>query len=325
MWKSLLRRFIIFIPQIIGLSILIFILAEFMPGDALTGVFVEDPTMTEEIIQEHRDRLGLDDPWYQRYSRWVIGLVQGDFGYSILHRRPVIDIVGERMGNTLMLSLVSTIMIYLFSIPFGIIAGRYKGQFAERAISFYNFIQIAVPMVVVAIALQWLFAIQWQILPLRGSVNVLVLSEEYGWWAQFMSRIEHTLLPAAAGSILAGVGIVQFLGNEINEQKQLDYVTLAKCKGVPMGKIYTSHIFRNSLLPIAAGFGSIIVGLFGGAIIIENLFTYQGMGQLFATSIGQQDWPVANFLIIFYATLSLIGFFLSDIALTIFDPRIRIK
>jgi len=324
MWKTFLRRLIILVPQLIGVSLLIFLLAELMPGDALSGHFREDPTMTQAQIDALRIQYGLYGPWYTRYITWVGNMLTGDFGTSLTHRRPVVELVGERMGNTVLLSTISVLIIYSFALPLGIIAGRHKGKTPEKIITFYNFIQMAIPMVVFALVLQWVFAIGFGIFPLRGSVDVNVINQG-STLDIFISRIHHALLPALSMSLLAGVGIIQFLANEINDQKELDYVTTARSKGVPLKDIYKRHVFRNSLLPIAANFGPVVVGLFGGAVIIENMFTYNGMGRLFVMSISGQDWPVVNFLVIFYGALTILGFLLSDIALTVFDPRIRIK
>jgi len=324
MIKTLIRRLIILIPQLIVVSLIIFLLAEFMPGDALSGLFRDDPNMTQEMMDEIRRAHGMYGPWYVRYVRWIGNMVQGNFGRSFSHNRPVIDIIGERMGNTVFLSTVSVIIVYAFAMPLGIIAGKHYGKLPEKIISFYNFLQIAFPTVVFAIVLQWIFAITLGVFPLRGSIDVTVVSGG-NFWAMTWSRIQHVILPALSMSLLAGVGIIQFLSNEINDQKERDYVTTARSKGVPIRDVYNRHILRNSLLPIAMNFGGVVVGLFGGAVIIERIFTFNGMGNLFVTAIGVQDWPVVNFLVMFYGSLTIVGFLISDIALTVFDPRIRIK
>jgi len=295
-----------------------------MPGDAISGMFRDDPNMTPEILHELRVMHGLDGPWYSRYLTWVGNMLQGDFGWSIIRSRPVMDVVGERIGNTVLLSTVSVIIIYSFALPLGIIAGKNRGKWPEKIISLYNFLQIAFPTIVFAIVLQWFFAIVLGWFPLGGSVSVQTVTRG-DFWEILFSRLQHVLLPALAGSLLAGVGIIQFLANEINDQKEMDYVTLARSKGVPLRDVYRKHIFRNSLLPIAMNFGSVVVGLFSGAVIIETIFSFNGMGLLFVHSISQQDWTVVNFLVVFYGTLTILGFLLSDIALTVFDPRIRIK
>jgi len=322
MWKTTVRRFLILIPQLFALSILVFILASFMPGDALTGLW-EDPLMCPYEIQRIRTEAGLYDHWSVQYVRWIGNMFRGDFGRSLRFGTSVISMIGDALGNTLLLSVLSVLILYSFAIPLGIIAGRFHGKWPERIISFYNFFQLAFPSVVLAMLLQLIFALSLGWLPLQGSVDPLVPPADT--LAVFISRIRHALLPALSLSLLAGVGVIQFLANEINDNKNMDYANLATSKGVPLNQVYTRHIFRNALLPIASSAGGIIVGLFSGAVIIETIFSYSGMGRLFVGSISAQDWPVANFLILFYAALSVLGFLISDIALTIFDPRIRIK
>lgn len=325
MIKSIIRRLIFLVPQLIIVSLAIFILAEIMPGDALGIMLQINPDLTgDDILNLMAQFEATMGTWYGRYFTWIGNMVRGDFGYSIINHRPVINLVGERMGNTIFLSTVSVAILYLFAIPLGMLAGRHYGKWPEKVISLYNFLQMAFPSVVFAIVLQWIFAIALGIFPLSGSVDVLVVTRGY-FWEILWSRIQHVILPALAGSLLGGVGIVQFLSNEINDQKELDYVTTARSKGVPMKDVYNKHIMRNSILPIAMGFGGIIVGLFSGAVIIERMFLFNGMGMLFLTAVERQDWPVVNFLVIFYGSLTVVGFLLSDIALTVFDPRIRIK
>lgn len=325
MIKSIIRRLIFLVPQLVIVSLAIFILAEIMPGDALGIQLQLNPDLTPEQIMaltaQFEATMGT---WYGRYFTWIGNMLQGNFGYSLINHRPVISLVGERMGNTIFLSTVSVIILYAFAVPLGMLAGRHHGKWPEKAISLYNFLQMAFPAVVFAIVLQWTFAIALGIFPLRGSIDVMVVTRGY-FWEMLWSRIHHVLLPALAGSLLGGVFIVQFLSNEINDQREADYVTTARSKGVPLKDVYNKHIMRNSVLPIAMGFGGIVVGLFSGAVIIERMFLFNGMGALFLDAVNRQDWPVVNFLVIFYGSLTVVGFLLSDIALTVFDPRIRIK
>lgn len=325
MIKTLIRRLIFLVPQLLIISLAVFFLAELMPGDALGMQLRNIEYMTPEQVRQAIEVLQASTAtWYGRYFTWIGNMVQGNFGYSATSQRPVLDMVGERMGNTIFLSTISVIILYLIAVPLGMIAGRNHGKWQEKAISLYNFLQMAFPSVVFAIVLQWVFAIWLGVFPLRGSIDVMVVSRGY-FWEMLWSRVHHVMLPALAGSLLGGIGITQFLSNEINDQKEMDYVTTARSKGVPMKAVYNKHIMRNSLLPLAMSFGAIVVGLFSGSIIIERMFIFSGMGTLFLDAIAGQDWPVVNFLVVFYGTLSIIGYLLSDIALTIFDPRIRIK
>ncbi len=141
----------------------------------------------------------------------------------------------------------------------------------------------------------------------------------------YWSKFYHIILPAITYAILGTTGIIQYLRSEIIDAKSLDYVRTARSKGIPMKKVYSKHIFRNSLLPIAAFLGFTITGLLGGSIFIETIFGYPGMGQLFITSIVTRDYSVITALVMLYGFLTLLGSLLSDIIMSIVDPRIRIE
>ena len=135
-----LRRILVMIPQLLLLSIIIFLLAKAMPGDALTGAFQGNPDANAAHIAEIREKMGLNDPWYQQYGRWVANFVQGDMGMSYVHKQPVTALLGNRLSNTILLSLTTMIVIYLISIPLGIIAGRWHNSWADKLIVTYNYV-----------------------------------------------------------------------------------------------------------------------------------------------------------------------------------------
>ena len=152
-----------------------------------------------------------------------------------------------------------------------------------------------------------------------------MLSDLRGTFGYIINRFYHILLPSITYALLSTVGTIQYLRNEVIDSKQMDYVKTARSKGVPVNKVYTKHIFRNSLLPIAAFFGYTITGLLGGSVFIETIFGYPGMGQLFISSISSRDYSIITALILMYGILTLLGTLLSDIILSIVDPRIRIE
>ena len=321
MWRTLLRRFFILIPQLIALTLVVFVLAQFMPGDALTGLI--DPDMTAEDMEIIRTQLGLDVPWYTQYSRWIIAIItEGDFGRSTSHMRPVTDIIGERAANTFRLSLISAILTYLIATPLGVIAGKYKGHFIDRAIVFYTFIALAMPTIVFAMINVFIFGFNLRWFPTHGSVDVTLASGTLGYW---LSRIHHIMLPALTGALLSTVTIINLLRSEIIHYQDTDFVRCAKAKGVPSSKIYTRHIFKNASLPVISSLSFIVASLLTGSIFIEQIFSYPGMGNLFITAILQRDFPVVNGLVVLYGVFTVLGTLLADVIVTIVDPRIRIK
>lgn len=319
MWKTILRRFLIMIPQLFVLSIIIFIMAQFMPGDPFTGKITPetDPLRIEELRELH----GLNDPWHIQYVRWISKAVQGDFGNSYTFQVKVSTLIGERAINTFWLSLVTVIMLYGIAVPLGVLAGRYQDSILDKGIVLYSFISFAIPTFVLALLLLYLFGFQLKWFPTAGSVDVKAQAGTIGF---LWSKLYHILLPAFTGAILGTVGIIQYLRSEVIDAKALDYVKTARAKGVPQRKVYSKHIFRNSLLPIAAFLGFTITGLLGGSIFIETIFAYPGMGHLFVSSINTRDYSVITTLVMLFGFLALLGSLLSDIIMSIVDPRIRI-
>lgn len=320
MWKTVLRRLLVMIPQIILLSILIFIIAKFMPGDPFTGMI--EPDMDPDVVELMRQKAGLNDPLHVQYTRWIKNAIKGDLGRSSHYRMPVVTLLSNRMVNTFFLSLLSVILTYSIAIPLGMIAGRYQGSKWDSIITAYNFISYAMPAFILYLVMILIFSYGLSWFPSGGSIDMGVTP---GTAAYFFSRLRHIILPAICISILSTTGIIQYLRNEIVESKTSDYVRTARSKGVPIKVVYNKHIFRNSLLPIAAFFGFTITGLLGGSIFAETVFNYPGMGQLFIEAVTARDYSVMTSLILLYGTLALLGSLISDILLSVVDPRIRIE
>ena len=320
MWKTIFRRVLIMIPQLFILSLLIFILAKQMPGDPFTGLIT--PETDPVVIEELRKQSGYYDPWYVQYWHWISNAVKGDFGQSYTYKKPVASLIGDRAMNTFLLALLSVILVYLIAIPLGVLAGRYQDKLIDKTIVLYSFVSYAIPTFVLALIFVYVFGYRLMWFPTSGTVDIGV---EPGTWSYIWSKLYHLLLPAITFALLGTTGIIQYLRSEIIDAKTMDYVKTARSKGLPMKKVYSKHIFRNSLLPIAAFLGFTITGLLGGTIFIESVFAYPGMGKLFIESILQRDYSVITSLVMLYGFLALLGSLLSDIILSIVDPRIRIE
>ena len=319
MWKTVIRRLLVIIPQLFILSIVIFILAKNMPGDPFTGKITPD---TDSVrIEELRQQMGLHESWLKQYRYWISHAIRGDFGKSYTFKRDVIDLIGERAVNTFWLSLVSVVLLYMIAVPLGMLAGRYQHSFVDKCIVLYSLLTYAIPTFVLALIVLFIFGYYLHWFPTTGSVE---LAYEPGTFRYVWSKIYHMLLPAGTFAILGTTTIIQYLRSEIIDAKSQQYVTTARSKGVPQNKVYSRHIFQNALLPIAAFLGFTITGLLGGSIFIETIFGYPGMGQLFISSMLSRDYSVITALVMLYGFLALLGSLLSDVIMTIVDPRIRI-
>ena len=322
MWKTIIRRILIMIPQLFVLSVLVFLIGKMMPGDPFTGL-VGNPNIKASRIEELREKAGLNDPWPVQYKNWMGRiLLHGDFGVSYTYGIPVTDKIKLPAQNTLWLSLLTVVLTYAIAVPLGIRAGRYNGSKFDKAVLVYNFITYAIPTFILGLLSLLFFGYRLRIFPTSGFVGLEAMGNSGRYVA---SRIYHMLLPAITAAVLRTTGVVQYLRNEVIDAKSQDYVKTARSKGVPIDKVYTHHIFRNSLLPIAAFFGFTVTGLLAGSIFIETIFMYQGMGLLFIEAIMSRDYAIINALTLLYGTLTLFGSLISDIIMIIVDPRIRIE
>ncbi|MGX7012866.1 oligopeptide ABC transporter permease [Vagococcus silagei] len=320
MWKTILRRVLLMIPQIIVLSLFIFILAKAMPGDPFTGLI--NPNTDPETIEKMRIAAGLNDPWYEQYARWITNALQGDFGRSFLFKLPVSDLIGSRVGNTIWLSVFTVILTYAIALPLGLLSGRYQDSWLDKTVVVYNFVSFAIPIFIFALLMLFIFGYRLEWFPTTGSVSS---AAEPGTLGFVWSRIYHMILPAISQALLATTVTIQYLRNEVIDAKQLDFVRTARAKGVPTNKVFTRHIFRNASLPIAAQLSYEITALISGSVVIEQTFAYPGIGKLFIDAINGRDYSVITALVLILGIVTIMGNLISDIVMSIVDPRIRIQ
>ncbi|GAB3052912.1 oligopeptide ABC transporter permease [Virgibacillus ainsalahensis] len=320
MWKFIVRRLLITMPQILILSVLVFLMAQMMPGDALTGLV--DPNVDRATIEEQRERLGLNDPWHIKYADWISGAVQGDLGQSFRFKMPVTELIGERIINSFWLSLLTLVFTYLIALPLGILSGRYNDSLLDQTITGYTYLGFATPLFIFALLMVWIFGFGLGWFPTSGSVAPGLTPGSFDY---ILSKFYHLLLPALSLALITTVNTVQYLRSEIIDTKQKDFIITARAKGASETRVYNRHIFRNSLLPIAAFFGWEITTLIGGTVFVEQIFGYPGMGLLFLESITLRDYSVVTSVVLLFGIASILGALLSDIILSLVDPRIRIK
>lgn len=321
MWKFILRRLLIMIPQLFILSVIVFILAKAMPGDALTGRQI-DPRANPQVIEQQREQMGLNDPWHEQYIHWVKNISKGDWGISYTFKVKVTDVIEDRIWNTVNLALLTLIFTYLLAIPLGVISGRYSDSWMDKAITGYTYIGFATPVFIFAIMMLFVFGFGLGWFPTGGSVSPQV---EEGTLAYAFSKLNHMILPAFSTALISTTSIIQYLRSEVIDNKGKDYVRTARSKGVPETQIYSHHILRNSLLPITAFLGYEITGVIGGSVIIETIFSYPGIGQLFLSSVQARDFSIVTAVVMMTGFATLLGTLLSDVILSMVDPRIRIE
>ncbi|KIX90790.1 peptide ABC transporter permease [Staphylococcus microti] len=318
MTTLIIRRFLLMIPLLFAMSIVIFLLAKLQPGDAFTGQM--DPSVDASYYEEQREKLGLNDSIPVQYMKWGGNVLQGELGDSIRYKRPVMDLIQERMPNTILLGVVSLVITYLIAFPLGILSGRKPYSPIDYGIQFINYLMLAIPSFVAGVFAIYIFAFQLGLFPFSGSVAIGL---ESGTFEYYISKLYHTILPGTVLGLLSTASYVQFLRNDIIENSRRDYVRTARAKGLSESKIYNKHILRNSIIPIVTFFGADVVSVFGGAVITETIFSYPGIGKLLIDAISGKDYPLMMALLLFFSFLGLLANLISDIAYSVVDPRIK--
>ena len=314
-----LRRLFVMIPLLILISAVVFSLAQLMPGDPFSGEI--DPNNTSvEYIEEMREKLGYNDPIAVQYKRWVTNLLQGDLGKSTTYKKPVVDVIKERLPNTIFLAISALIITYILAFFLGMYSGRKPYSLGDNLIATFNYTGIAVPQYIIAIVAIYFFAFQLGWFPSNGSITPGL---EHGTWEYWSDRIHHVILPCLTLGLFSTASYTQFLRNDIVQNSQMDYVRSARARGTKESDIYNKHILRNSIIPLVTFFGFDLASLIGGAIITETIFTYPGIGMLFINAIDTRDYAVVMSLTLVFSFLTLFGNLIADLLYGVVDPRIR--
>jgi peptide/nickel transport system permease protein len=320
----LVRRVLISIATLIMISFLIYALIRHMPGTPLTV----DPSMMDpskqlseaEIVRLER-LYGLDKPWYEAYFVWLRNVLQFDLGRSISQNNaPVAGLIVERMWATLLLSVSSLLLTYLLSIPIGLWATVRSGTVAERSVSTLLYMLYSLPAFVGALFLQILLAVKLEWLPLFGmtSDNYESLSLVGKAWDILL----HAAMPIACFTYGSLAYYSRFIRANMQEVIRQDYIRTARAKGVPPTLVIWRHAFRNTLIPLVTLIGLTLPHLLSGAVILEQIFSWPGMGRLYFEAIVRRDYDTIMGLTLMFSILTLVGQLLADLLYAVVDPRV---
>jgi peptide/nickel transport system permease protein len=326
MTSYLVRRLMLAVLTLLVVTLIVYGLIRFMPGTPLTmAQAAMDPSrkLSNEDVKLLEQAYGLDKPWYEAYFYWMGNVVQGDLGKSFKERRPVTIVIFERMGPTLLLSGSSLILTYLISVPIGLFSTINSGKLSERGTSVVLYFLYSLPGYVAAMLLLYVFYYQlrdsaWQLKPGMVSDGFADLSP--GGKIADIGR--HLILPLFCLTYSSLAYYSRFVKANMEEAIRQDYIRTARAKGVgPVGVIW-HHAFRNTLIPFVTLLGLSLPALLGGAIILEQIFSWPGMGTLFFSSITDRDYPVIMGLTLMYSLLTLAGQLLADVLYAVVDPRV---
>jgi peptide/nickel transport system permease protein len=327
MTTYILRRLLLVIPTLFGITLLTFLLIRLAPGNA---ALIKGQTgangahaMTAEVRAETIKLYGLDKNPFEAYVDWVGNLARLNFGESFVDHRPVITKIRERIGLSVSLAGTALVISYLIAVPLGIVAALKRGQPIDRAISFTVFLLYSIPVFVAALALLLFVAggDYLNLLPLYGANSINASEMSYPAW--LWDRIVHMILPVICLTYGSLASISRYTRVSMLEVLGQDFLRTARAKGLSERRVVFVQALRNALIPIVTVFAMELPALIGGTIIIEEIFTLPGMGQLVFASIESRDQFVIMGVVTIAAVITLFGYLLADIVYVLVDPRIR--
>ncbi|HEO0053659.1 TPA: ABC transporter permease [Streptococcus agalactiae] len=304
MIKYILKRVAILLVTLWVVITLSFFLMQILPGTPYNN-----PKLTEEMITLLNKQYGLDKPVWQQYLTYLWNVLHGDFGTSYQSvNQPVSRMISLRLGVSVHLGVQALVFGVLGGILVGTISARHKNDKVDGILSVIATLGISMPSFIIGILLLDYFGFKWNLLPLSG-------------WGTF----SQTILPSLALGLPTLASVSRFFRSEMIETLNSDYVQLARSKGMTIRQVTRKHAYRNSMIPILTLIGPLAAGLLTGSALIEQIFSIPGIGQQFVTSIPTKDYPVIMGTTIVYAVMLMVAILITDVVISIVDPRVRLQ
>jgi peptide/nickel transport system permease protein len=316
--RFIIRRLIYTIPTLIGVSLITFLISRLAPGDPIRFYTFGDPNVRPEDIAAVRHALGLDLPLPLQYVDWASKAVRGDFGDSILYHQSATGLIMARVPNSLQLAVVALILQLIIGVPLGVIAALRRGGIVDQVVRVFSTIFHAVPSFWFGLILIIVFAVQLRALPSQG---MLTIGKDQ--W-DILDRVRHMILPAFVLSLAGIASYARIMRTETLEVIGQDYIRTARAKGLFEQTVIAVHAVRNALIPMVTALGGILAFLISGALVIEQVFTWPGIGQLTYQSAIGKDYPVVMAGVMISSLLLIVSYLLRDLVYVFVDPRVKV-
>jgi peptide/nickel transport system permease protein len=330
--KYIFSRILQALPTLFVVSLVVFTLISWTPGDPIDQFGLNDPTFSQEDYQRLRAAYGLDKPWFERYGRWISRVVtQFDLGYSRRYGISATTVIFEqRLPNTLLLSGASLVIALAVAVPVGVLSATKQYSFFDYLFTFINFAGISVPVFWLGMLGIWFFSVQLPgIFPAGGLSSpevALPITGQEDYWREMLrwlgDRLHHLILPAVTLASIQMAAWTRFMRSSMLEVMNQDYVRTARSKGVRERRVTYKHALRNALLPIITLVGLAIPQVVNGAVLTETVFAWPGMGRAIVEAILNKDFPVAMAAILLSAVMIVAFNIVTDIVYALVDPRI---
>jgi peptide/nickel transport system permease protein len=322
MTRYIIRRVLQAIPLLLLISVAVFALMQAIPGGPLTA-YANDPNISPADMERLQEELGMNVPKWQQYLNWLGSILQGDLGTSLISRRPALAEIGDRLPNTLYLSLIAFFGALLISIPIGVISGIRQYSWFDHLMTTIAFMGHSIPVFWSGLILIIIFSVTLKnpdtggpLLPGGGMYTI-------GVPFALDDRIKHLIMPASVLILYNLSSHVRYTRAGMLDVLHQDYIRTARAKGLHERAVIMKHAFKNAILPLVTIIGLEIPGLFNGALLIETIFSWPGMGRLFFNSIERADYAVMMGILMLSATLIIAFGLITDIVYAFLDPRIR--
>jgi peptide/nickel transport system permease protein len=312
MLKLIVRRTAMVIPLLVIVTILAFLLVELIPGDAAQRLAGEDAT--PEQVERVRQQMGLREPIYERYWTFVSSAAHGDLGTSLFTSEKVMTRIGRALPATLALGFLAIVIATIFAIPAGIIAALRPRSLIDHSLTAVSAVALSVPSFVIALFLVSFFSLRLGWLPATGYVPIRDGVVEW---------LRHLILPAIALAILPAAELARQVRGSMCDTLENDYITTARTKGLRGYKVIGKHAVKNAAIPIVTVFGLLLNRVLGGAVVVEAVFAYPGIGRMTIMAVNQRDIPVIQGLVIVSAVIVIVLNLLVDISYGYFNPKLR--
>ena len=317
MGRYIARRLLIAIPTIIVISFVVYAILALAPTDPLSQ-FGADPRVPPEVRANIRHALGLDDPWPIRYVKWVSSLARGDFGTSFMSHSSVMDLIQQRLPNTLAVVGVAYLIGVILAVPIGMISAVRRYTLFDHVATTFAFVGFSVPTFFTGLLLIIVFSINMRWFPFiyDSTLQIHDLST-------FLDQVKQSIMPITVLALFDTATIARYTRAEMLEHLPLDYVRTARSKGLKEQVVVLRHVLRNSLIPVVTLVALGVPAVFGGAIVTEQIFRVPGIGELLVRSIGDGDTPVVTAILLIFAVLVVLFNLLADVLYAVLDPRIK--
>ncbi len=319
MGSYVLRRLLIAVPSLLGISVVLFTILALAPGDPF-GELALNPNVPAEVRDQLRKSFGLDDPGWQRYFRWLAAMLRGDWGYSFVSRVDVDSLILQRLPVTLVVIGASQILALLIALPVGILSAARPYSWFDRIASTLAFVGFSLPTFFTGLLLILLFSIKLDWLPFVYRADISASGWQW-WW----EHIKQSIMPVAVLGLFQGASWTRYVRSAMLDVIRLDYVTTARSKGLAERVILMKHVVRNALIPVVTLVALQLPAIFGGAIVTEQIFRIPGIGSLLIDAILRNDTPVIMAVTFVFSCLVIVFNLIADILYGWLDPRISYR